>query len=170
MESNRITRRTAGFAALAAATGAAPVRAQTHPLRGGADFVALEDKLLTAMRARDRATLESLMAEDFEMVVAQLPLDSIGRDAWIDNLARAGSRDVAVRALVAHPLADDLYQVTLWLVPEPARPGRGTVFVVDTWRREGDRWLLAGRHAAPLGGSRLWIPGDSGRAPLRKMI
>jgi hypothetical protein len=153
---------TSGLASTGAAQGLA--------LRSENDFVRLEDELLQAMRARDRPRLESLLAEDFEMFVAQLPLDSISRDAWIDNLGRPGSRDVAIRSLVTRELEPDLAHVSLWLVPEPARAGRGKVFVLDTWQRREGRWQLIYRHAAPVAGSRLWIPGDSGRAPFRKMI
>ena len=167
-----IPRRT--FVALALGGIAAPSLAQAvtgaHATRSANLFAQLEDELLRAMQRRDVPRLNQLLAEDFEMTVAPLPLDSIAREEWIDNLSRSGSTKVAVQSLTARELSPDLAQVSLWLVPQPATAGRGKVFVLDTWKREGEQWKLLTRHAAPVAGSRLWIPGDSGRAPFRKMI
>lgn len=122
-----------------------------------AELVRLTDKWTAAINAKDRPTLETLMASDFVL----RPWDGnwqIARSRWLDNLfhgidIRAYSHS-AIRAQVYGNVAA-VSSKWYW------RGERGTTekkpfeehgYVLDMWRRDGGQWRVVSRTSVILPG------------------
>ena len=132
--------------------------ATAHATRQGQAIQQLEDALLAAMQGRNRAQLERLLAEGFEMIVAQEPGNPIDREAWLDSVAKGAAGSWEIQQIGVRDLGN--VAVASFLL-HPAAAGKPSIFMVDTWQREGSQWSLLLRHAAPALGSRRDIPGDA---------
>jgi ketosteroid isomerase-like protein len=54
----------------------------------------------------------------------------------------------------ARKLADDLVVVSLLLTQQASSDGRdrsGDFYVVDIWKKSGDRWQIIARYSSPMG-------------------
>lgn len=163
--------RTAGALLIAVAAGAT---AWAQPLPPAATRMVqglqqLEMLLLQAMQGRDKAAIERLLDDDFEMRVAQEPGTPVIREDWVDSVVRSPRGEWVVRQLAVHDLGD-VRVGSFELAPAAAGTGKPSIFVVDTWRRDGSGWRLLVRHAAPVAGSRRAIPGDAASKTIRKQI
>lgn len=144
-------RRRAGLAVLAAllpAAVAARVRSQVPLMtRLVKLFLEREIALFEAEAARDRATLERLLAPDFEQRDAAAPGRPQPRAAWL--AARAGAAvdsDISLEQMAVHDLGESAL-VSFVARPQPGAP----LFVVDLWRRSGDDWRLQVRYRSAAG-------------------
>jgi ketosteroid isomerase-like protein len=135
-------------------------------------FLELEDKLLDAQRRGDHAALDALLAPDFEMRVARQPGTPIARAEWLAALPAthwpAGA--VVNEQMAAHEHAGPTIIVSFRQRPERAADARHLppLFIVDTWQRDGEQWLLAARYAGPAGDPLTAVPGDSRSTAVRK--
>ncbi len=147
----------------AAAAATAQV-SNAHATRQGQAIQQLEESLLRAMRGKDRAQLESLLSDEFDMVVAQEPDSPIDRDLWIASVMVASRRSWLLRQIMVRDWGELAIASFILRESSPGAAGaRPPVFVVDVWRREDGSWHLVSRHAALALGSRDDIPGNAAR-------
>jgi hypothetical protein len=128
-------------------------------------FLDQESRLLDALERRDRAALEGLLADDFEMRVGASPGAPIPRNEWLNAALATDAPDVSaylVEQMAVHEI-DKLAIASFQLqAAEPGRKGAPPpVFVVDTWERAGDTWRLRVRYAAPVAANSPRISGEA---------
>jgi hypothetical protein len=155
----RALRRIIAAAGLSLSVAVVPAQPTTGLVtRQGQAIGDLEQALLDAMMMRDRALLDRLLDDGFEMIIAQAPDQPIDREAWIDSVAHADR----TRWRLDQVMVRDLGPVAVAsLVLRPLTGSRPPVFVVDTWQHEAAQWRLLTRHASLALGSRRSIPGDA---------
>lgn len=115
-----------------------------------ADAILEHERALTgAMHARDRARLESLLADDY--VLRSLP--DITRQTWIENAIalcwgdRSDITEFQVRLLDGAAVAS--FVLTFYVDPTTCRPAVLRSLITDVWRAQDGGWQLAVRHSAP---------------------
>ena len=117
-------------------------------------MLAQEEQLAGALRGGDRTTVETLLADDFEMRVGTAPGAPVARDDWVRNaLARPGPARL-IEQMSAHEIGE---VVLASFLERGGSGGSGSagaaqpdaIYVVDVWRRTGDTWKLARRFASP---------------------
>jgi len=122
------------------------------------EIPALAQRWMDAWIARDRDTLESLLAPDFALVGAAMPGREFARAAW---LAAAGSTYIGESCTFSDPLLHELSagpprvvaMDALWT--QVARNGEhdvsGRYWITDLWREGGPLgWQVARRSSAAL--------------------
>jgi len=155
------------LAALAAALPLPAARAQTGRVpivtRLVKSLLEFETRLAQAASAGDAATLQTLLADDFEMRVARRPGVPTPRAEWLAALARRPAPPAEVEQIAAHDHGA-VVDVSFVLRSAKAAP----LFVVDTWIKDGDSWRLKVRYAAPVARSAPRVPGESDEAVIPK--
>ncbi|MBZ5567002.1 MAG: nuclear transport factor 2 family protein [Acidobacteriia bacterium] len=121
-------------------------------------FHDLERQLTIALRKNDAATLDRLLAGEFEVWTPQPPGEPVPRADWLQQRRSVGVpeafsiRQMAVRGLDDHAVAS-------FVLIEGAGARQTAQFVVDLWARSGGEWKLTDRYAsqvppAPYSGER----------------
>ena len=127
--------------------------ASTAPMTGEAAAIsALEARWTAALIAKDQATLEDLLAPEFELVgIRSTGVGSTSRAEW---LARAGS-------IVFHDFTTESTSVQLfgdtalatveghWDIVFAGRTIKEHFYVTDVWIRRDGRWRVVRRHSSP---------------------
>jgi hypothetical protein len=128
-------------------------------------FLDQESRLLDALEKRDRAALEGLLGDDFEMRVGASPGTPIPRAEWLNAALAADAPDVSaylVEQMAVHEIDELAIASFLLQAADPGRKGAPpSVFVVDTWDRDGDSWRLRVRYAMPVTGKSPRISGEA---------
>jgi hypothetical protein len=128
-------------------------------------FLDEESRLLDALEKKDRAALEGLLAEFFEMRVASRPGTPIPRAEWLSAALSADAPNVAdylVEQMAVQEMGTQAIASFLLQAADPARKGAPpSVFVVDTWERVGDGWRLRVRYAAPVATRAARVSGEA---------
>jgi hypothetical protein len=128
-------------------------------------FLDQESRLLDALEKRDRAALEGLLGDNFEMRLGAKPGVPIPRTEWLNAALAADAPDVSaylVEQMAVHEMGSLAIASFLLQATEPARKGAPpSVFVVDTWEPAGDSWRLRVRYAAPVAGKPPRISGET---------
>jgi putative salt-induced outer membrane protein len=130
---------------------ASVVQAQPAP---DAEVRAAEERLGSALAARDAGAVQQLLAEDF----VQRAAPDMARAAWIERALKLCWGDqVSIGDFRVVRLSPDGAVVTLVLTtsrdPVTCAPATMRTLLTDLWRREQDGWKLALRHAGPPGPS-----------------
>ena len=110
--------------------------------RAASEYLRLERAVVDALVARQTDRLESLLDESFE-ARSGADADPVGRAEWLRAELGKAHRDARVRDLAVREL-DDLDVVSFVLDPVRATRGPASgppVFVVDVWRRSGEKLL-----------------------------
>lgn len=129
------------------------------------ELPAVEERLFQAISAKDRATLDVLLADDF--VLRGSP--DVGRETWLSNaislcwgdrfsIDQASVMEFEGGAVVA-------FVLTFFSDPMTCAPATLRSLVTDVWRREVGGWRLAVRHTGPLGTGGVSAQFDNVRAP-----
>lgn len=126
------------------------VAASAMPLDQIADEILVQEQALArAMHARDRASLESLLADDY--VLRSVP--DIPRHTWIENavtLCWGDRSDIsAYQVRMVDGAAVASFVLTFYVDPATCRPAVLRSLITDVWRAREGRWELAVRHSAP---------------------
>jgi hypothetical protein len=110
-------------------------------------FTELERQVLTAATQGNRATLEALVADDFQLWTADDPTEPMDRTRWIAQLLSAGGPVGAVRQMNVILKSDTA--IVSFMLTRPPSAGTGTTdrFLVDIWSQRADTWQLAARYA-----------------------
>jgi hypothetical protein len=102
--------------------------------------------LIDALRAGDRATLDRLLAADFEQRSGAAPTQPVPRAEWLQGTALKANGAVRIVDMAVHDhgeLAIASYRMAL-------DGPRQLQFVVDVWRRKGDDYELQTRYVSDL--------------------
>ncbi len=115
-------------------------------------FSDLESQLVRAVRAKDSAAAEALLADDFDVTVAGAA-DPVARAEWLRQAMDAGVAGFAIRNLAVRATGDGAvasFQLTQ-TTGAGATAKTHTLFVVDVWDQPGTGgWKLRARYVAPM--------------------
>jgi hypothetical protein len=103
---------------------------------------------------KDTKTMERLVSLEFTVRVADAPERSIPRSLWGQPSSTYKMESAEERYHAARKLSEDLAVVSLALTQKATFDGRdrsGDFYVVDIWKKRGDRWQLIARYSSPLG-------------------
>src|SRR5689334_187361 len=139
------------------ATAQEPVKPKLTPrimtaTRQVSMFTNLEIQLLEAVRKKDKAVFQTILADDFAIDMPDA--DRLPGDDWLDSvmakdyiLKNFGVRQVYVADLgnAAVVKFDRLQEATHKGVADS-----GEFFVVDLWKKDGDTWKLANRYVSKV--------------------
>jgi hypothetical protein len=122
------------------------------------DYIAVEEISRRWMQAwidQDRATLDSLLTDDYSLIVSTVPTLPFPRGNWLNTAVGpyvctrydyegASFRKISDDVVIMSSVAD--FDAT---IEEVDRSGR--YFVTDVWRREGGTWKIAQRYSSRPG-------------------
>ena len=122
-------------------------------------FTDLEKQLLKAVQAKDKATLNNLIADD--CMIEMPDADPMPGEDWIASVL---GKDFTLKSFIVRQVSaldqgdfvvikfDRVQQATYKGAPE-----NGEFFVVDVWKKNGDSWKLANRYVSKVS-SVPWMP------------
>jgi hypothetical protein len=119
-------------------------------------FLDREEALSAAMRAGDTASLERMLADDFELRAGARAASPIPRADFLKDVVRSRPAGEGPTRMAVHDLGNAA--IVSFVQGDDARRA---VFVVDVWRQSGPDWKLAIRYAGPAGTPDFPIPGAS---------
>lgn len=112
----------------------------------------LERKWAEAFARKDVAALQGMMADRYALVIAveDLPLQVVGRDAWLEALDHYEIEEASVQHI--HVRIYDCVAVVVMLWRQKASlhgADRSAVLMLtDIWVNVGGEWKLAERHSS----------------------
>jgi Domain of unknown function (DUF4440) len=116
-------------------------------------FTGLEKQMLQAVEKKDKAGLETLLTDAFEIEMPNA--DPLAGEDWVDSVM---AKDFSLKSfdLRQMSVADlgDYAVVKFDRIQQAAYKGQnksGEFFVVDLWKKSGDSWKLANRYVAKVG-------------------
>jgi hypothetical protein len=132
----------AAATAVAALCLAAPAGAADTPPTGGQQrivtmtrgmkiFGDAEAALTAALKAKDSATLDRLVAADFEQLAQGAPGTPVPREDWLKQAPADAARSTGIRDMAVHDYGDIAIVSFAWT----REPAQASAFVVDVWRR-----------------------------------
>ena len=115
-------------------------------------FTGLERQMLLAVQKKDKAGLEAMLGDDFE--IAMPSADPLAGEDWVDSVM---AKNFALKSFFVRQVSvadlGDFAVVKFDRLQQAARNGQnlnGEFFIVDLWKRSGDSWKLANRYVAPV--------------------
>jgi ketosteroid isomerase-like protein len=116
-------------------------------------FTRLEKQLLQAVQKKDKAAVEAITTDDFE--IAMPNADPLAGVDWEDSVMAPAFalKSFAIRQMSVADLGDAVV-VKFMRVQQASYKGKdasGDFFVVDLWKKSGDSWKLANRYVAKVG-------------------
>jgi len=130
-------------------------------------YVEYEQRLIEAINRRDQAEIDRLVADDFEMIVADHPGTATPRADWISQLFKMPPLSSAIEQMAVHEFGD-VHVVSFSTKAAASTAGSGEIMMVDVWLRSGERSTLKTRYAGASGRLPLPIPGDDPVKPIEK--
>ena len=115
-------------------------------------FTNLETQMLQAVQKKDQAALTAMLTDDFALEMPNA--DRTAGEDWMDSVM---SKDFALEKFGVHQVSvidlgnsavvkyDRLQQATYKGANE-----NGQFFVVDLWKKDGDKWKLANRYVSKV--------------------
>jgi Domain of unknown function (DUF4440) len=103
---------------------------------------------------KDRTIMERLVAPEFTQRVSDAPQRSLPRSLWGQPSGSYKIESLEERHHAARKLTEDLAVVSLLLTQQATSDGRdrsGDFYVVDIWKKSGDRWQIIARYSSPMG-------------------
>jgi hypothetical protein len=109
-----------------------------------------ERKLVDAFRIKDKAAIDSLVSEDFELVTSNPQAPQVMRPDWIaQNIAVPAP--FTIDLMIVHEYGDvDVVSFNA----KSKLAGKKSVMIVDVWRQVGDKPVLMTRYALDWSGRR----------------
>ena len=116
----------------------------------------LEQELSEAARHgfKDTKTMERLVSPEFTQRVSDAPERSLPRSLWGQPSGTYKIESIEGRHHAARKLTENLAVVSLLLTQQATSEGRdrsGDFYVVDIWKKSGDRWQMIARYSSPMG-------------------
>jgi hypothetical protein len=132
-------------------------------------FSTLENDWLDAVHGRDRATLDKIVADNFEMRSAAQPGTPTPREPSLAHALALAPFQSSIEQMAAHEYGEIVVVSFLWkLQVAKASPLPQKLFVVDTWKRTGDNWQVVTRYTAPVADAAKTVPGAVTAEPVIK--
>jgi hypothetical protein len=103
---------------------------------------------------KDTQQMERLVGSEFTVRMSDAPEMSIPRVQWGQPTSTYKVESFEERYHAARKLTDDIAVVSLLLTQKASMDGRdrsGDFYVVDIWKKGGDRWRLIARYSSPEG-------------------
>lgn len=100
-----------------------------------------EGMLADALRKSDRAGIDRLLAQDFELREGSAPVQPVPRAKWIDLHPGFAADQMAVH---------DYGDIAVVSFVNSADGAMSAAFVVDVWQKQGEDWRLAVRYQTQL--------------------
>lgn len=103
---------------------------------------------------KDTKTMERLVSHEFTVRVSDAPERSLPRSLWGQPTGAYKMESIEERHHSARKLGEDLAVVSLLLTQKASLEGRdrsGDFYVVDIWKKSGDRWQIIARYSSPIG-------------------
>jgi hypothetical protein len=103
---------------------------------------------------KDTKTMERLVSPEFTQRVSDAPERSLPRSLWGQPSGTYKIESIEGRHHAARKLTEDLAVVSLLLTQQATSEGRdrsGDFYVVDIWKKRGDRWQMIARYSSPMG-------------------
>jgi ketosteroid isomerase-like protein len=132
-------------------TAAASALAAPTMTRNVLTFMELEKEWANAVQQHDTAALDKLVGDKFELRSSAVPgVPTPRAESLKESLALAPFKS-AIGQMAVHDYGDLMVVSFLWRIDAPKEAGLAQqVFVVDTWKRNGDSWQVLVRYAAPV--------------------
>ena len=118
------------------------------PTRHVVIFTELETQLLDAATHKDRAKLDELLADDFQLWTAEHAADPVDREQWIEMALASRDRAGLVRDVSVN-VGSEMAIVSFVLALKPGTSAKD-MFLVDVWTRRADTWQLSARYACSI--------------------
>jgi hypothetical protein len=117
----------------------------------------------------DRAALDRLVAEDFELRAGSRMDTAIPRDAWLANSLSPPQyiTPLSPQQMAVWDFGNNAVVSFKWT--NIGMTGQSSVqnqFVVDVWKRDGDNWKLAIHFIDPVGPIEAPVPGLNPKEPI----
>ncbi|GAB3456779.1 hypothetical protein GCM10027321_10670 [Massilia terrae] len=136
--------------AIAGGQAEVPKRGVPTMTRNVLTFTTLENDWADAVARHDTATLDKLVADRFELRSSAAPgVPTPRAESLRQSLALAPFKS-AVTQMAVHEYPDLMVVSFLWTIDSTDTSLAKKVFVVDTWKRNGDGWQVAVRYASPV--------------------
>ncbi|HEY2913477.1 MAG TPA: nuclear transport factor 2 family protein [Candidatus Angelobacter sp.] len=115
-------------------------------------FTNLETQMLQAVQKKDQAALTAMLTDDFAVEMPNA--DRTAGEDWVDSVI---SKDFALEKFGVHQMSvtdlgnaavvkyDRLQKATYKGANE-----NGEFFVLDLWKKDGDKWKLANRYVSKV--------------------
>ena len=103
---------------------------------------------------KDTKTMERLVAPEFTQRVSDAPERSVPRSLWGQPSDLYKAESFEDRHHSARKLSEDLTVLSMLHTQKATFDGRdrsGDFYLVDIWKKKGDRWQLIARYSSPLG-------------------
>jgi ketosteroid isomerase-like protein len=134
-------------------------RAVPTPTRNVTTFTELENAWLDAVQKHDAKALDKLVADGYELRSGTAPGVPTPREESIKQSFQLPPFQSSVGQMAVHEYGELMLVSFLWKIAVPQGSGLAqNVFVVDTWKRNGDGWQAVVRYASPLDGAST-VPG-----------
>jgi ketosteroid isomerase-like protein len=132
-------------------------------------FLELESALAADLLRGDRAAVERMLVDDFELRAGSAPGNPTPRADWIRLALAAPPSGYEIEQMAVHDYGDVAVVSFLQAATANGRrdPARD-LFTVDVWKRADGAWRLGVRYAAPAGSRDVAIPGAATEAPFPK--
>lgn len=102
---------------------------------------------------KDAKAMERLVSPEFTVLVSDAPDRSVPRGLWGQPSSTYKIESLEERHHAARKLREDLGVVSLLLTQKANFEGRdrsGDFYVVDVWKKSGDRWQIIARYSSPV--------------------
>lgn len=103
---------------------------------------------------KDTKTMERLVSPEFTVRVSDAPERSLPRSLWGQPTGAYKMESIEERHHSARKLGEDLAVISLLLTQKASLDGRdrsGDFYLVDIWKKSGDRWQIIARYSSPMG-------------------
>jgi ketosteroid isomerase-like protein len=128
-------------------------------------FTELEKQWLDAVQKHDTATLDKLVADGYEERTSAAPGVPTPRTESLQQAQSLPAFSSTIGQMAVHDYGDLMVVSFLWKIDAPQKAGVAqNVFVVDTWKRNGDNWQVQVRYASPVAAA-AGVPGAVAPAP-----
>jgi hypothetical protein len=135
----------------ATAAGQANGRGSPFKTRNVLTFTQLENEWLEAVQKHDTATLDKLVGNTFELRSSATPGVPTAREESLKESFSLPPFKSSIGQMAVHEYGDLMVVSFMWKIDAPKEAGLAQkVFVVDTWKRNGDSWQVLVRYAAPV--------------------
>jgi hypothetical protein len=102
---------------------------------------------------KDTKIMERLVSPEFTARVSDAPERSIPRRLWGQSSSTYKIDSLEERYHAARKLSEDMAVASLLLTQKATFDGRdrsGDFYVVDVWKKSGDRWQITARYSSPI--------------------
>ena len=127
-------------------------------------FTVLEQGVQEYAQQRNATGLAALLADDFEMRVGAMPGNPVPRAQWLQQVVQRPGSPAEMQQMAVHDY-DSVAVVSFLLKQDKSAKTSADIYMVDVWKKVGDKWLLAIRYASPAGSPRFAIPGLAADMP-----